>query len=100
MTQRSRDEYTTNNERAEVRSMIDRHLDDTNAAIDNQADKAENAIDQAADKAKQITSDAKDAARDAQHKAGAGNIGCTRHAEEIVGADNAASDQRDPAGAR
>jgi hypothetical protein len=84
MTQRSRDEYTTNNERAEVRSMIDRHLDDTNAAIDNQADKAENAIDQAADKAKQITSDAKDAARDAQHKAEAVASDVNARADETM----------------
>lgn len=69
MTQRSREDYTNANERAEVRSMIDRHLDDADATIDNQANKAENAIDQAADKAKQMTSDVKDAARDAQHKA-------------------------------
>ncbi|HEU5090392.1 MAG TPA: hypothetical protein VFT99_23215 [Roseiflexaceae bacterium] len=84
MTQRSRDEYTPNNERAEVRSMIDRHLDDTNATIDNQADKADKAIDQAADKAKQMTSDVKDAARDAQHKAEAVASDVNTRADETM----------------
>jgi uncharacterized membrane-anchored protein YhcB (DUF1043 family) len=70
MTQRSRDDYNfAENERSEVRSMIDRHLDNADNTIDDQADKAESTIDQAAEKAKQMTSDVKQATRDVQHKA-------------------------------
>jgi uncharacterized membrane-anchored protein YhcB (DUF1043 family) len=68
MTERSR-EYTTPNDREEVQSMLDRHLDDTQGTIDSQAKKAEDAIDNVADKAKQMTSDAKQATKDLQHKA-------------------------------